>query len=684
MSAKHRKASKLAAKRTAVAATAVGATAAVGLMGAPAQAAAPNYTQVISDYSHALDNFLNAANNASNAGGSVWNPVAGGTGGLLPVFGSDYSKVDITKISSLPQVLKNVGGLTLPTTIPGVVPNISVPGSGPIALPLPTTIPGGNVLTTVGTNLGNILSSDLVKPFVNVLDSASLSSLIVGLEATQTKYTSGYNWGLLGVNGQTQFLNTFLKTPSGITLNLGSIVGLDPGGIGGILGGITGVDLTKIPLLPNGTLPSGTIWVPQGNGTYNFPLQTKLGWWGAMPTGAVTIPKWLTGTDDITTVIAVPIFGSGVQLPMKVASFGSLGGNVLLPTANGVYSPIGATLSNVNTALGFGLTNLNVTTGNYVGTNGINLNNGQNLLVMQNPLGVPIPLLYGLGGFNFGVEGAGLTSPSLFGIKLFSDNLLQVGQKTGPNTSAGLIPSTLLPTDPLGQITTGVLAPFGVDSLTHLLGIDKVITPVMTAFGPVYQVFSTIALKPISDLATQQYGPMVNNTASSILDLSQRAVDQSKNLPGADKQQPVPAAQQASAPASSPLALRSTPTPAAAPATPEATSDAIPTVGENNDPSPAPAGTNAGAADTSGGKHRTGTPVKDIADKITGGLDKAGDKITGGLDKASDKITGGLDKASDKITSGGGTDVTEKVTPETEKPDTTPSDDDKPTTSDEK
>ncbi|KXO91169.1 hypothetical protein [Tsukamurella pseudospumae] len=526
MSAKHRKASKLAAKRTAVAATAVGATAAVGLMSAPAQAATtpPNYSQAISDYSHALDNFLNAANNVNGSAGSVWNPVAGQTGGVLPTFGSSFNKVDVTKISNLPTVLRNLAGLNLPTGVPGVVPNLVIPGGSQIDLSkvFPTSMPGGDLLNGAADLIDGVLTIPIVGDAVAGLPP--LSSIILGLEATQSKYTSKYTWPLLGMAGQTNFLNTFVKTPDGLTITLPSTVN-----IGGLPVPVPGGGL-PLNILPNGSLPSGTVWIPQGDGTYTFPLGGKAGWWAAAPTAALKIPGWLGGSE---TVISVPIGAAGVELPLGLAKAGVLGANVLLPTQNGVYSPVSLTMTNFNSILPVGLTNINVTTGNYIGTNGINVNNGQNLMLVQNPLGIPLPILYGLGGFNFGVEGAGLTSPSLFGIKLFSDDLLQVGTKTGPNTSAGLIPPGILPTDPLSQITTGVLSPLGADSITHLIGLDTVIKPVMTAFGPVYQVFSSVALKPISDLATQQYGPFVNGSASQLLDLSKTLSQQTANLPGA-------------------------------------------------------------------------------------------------------------------------------------------------------
>jgi len=524
MSAKHRKASKLAAKRTGIAATAVGATAAIGLMGAPANAAAPDYSKAISDYSHALDNFLNASNNVTNSAGSVWNPIAGPTGGLLPTFGSSYNKVDVTKISSLPTVLRNLASLNLPTGVPGVVPNVVLPGGTQLDLSkiLPTSMPGGDLLNGAAGLIDTVLATPIVGDAVAGLPP--LSSIILGLEATQSKYTSKYTWPLLGMAGQTNFLNTFVKTPDGLTITLPSTVN-----IGGLPVPVPGGGL-PFNLLPAGSLPSGTVWLPQADGTYTFPLGAKAGFWGAAPTAALKIPGWLGGSE---TVVSVPIGAAGVELPLGLAKAGVLGANVLLPTQNGVYSPIGLTMTNVNTILPVGFTNINVTTGNYVGTNGINVNNGQNLLLLQNPLGVPLPILYGLGGFNFGVEGAGLTSPSLFGIKLFSDNLLQLGTQTGPNSSAGLIPPDILPTDPLSQIITGVTSPLGVSSLTQLLGIDAFITPVMTAFGPVYQAVSAVTLKPLSDFATSQYGPFINNSASQLLDLSKTLSDQTGNLPGA-------------------------------------------------------------------------------------------------------------------------------------------------------
>lgn len=538
MSAKHRKASKLAAKRTGIAATAVGATAAIGLMGAPTNAAAPDYSKAISDYSHALDNFLNASNNFTNSAGSVWNPIAGQTGGILPTFSSGFEKVDATTLRGLATVLENIGKLRLPTAVPGVVPNVVLPGGNQLDLStiLPTTLPGGQVLVGAGGLIKDVLGVPVVGPILDGLPP--LSGVINGLELTQSSYFNKYDWKLLGLNGQTNFLNTFLKTPSGVALNITGLTGIENDDLAAV--GIKSAlsllllrpvtDLTDVSILPAGTLPSGTVWVPQGDGTYNFPLGGQLGWWAAAPTAALKIPGWLGGSE---TVLSVPIGAAGMQLPLGLAKAGVLSGSVLLPTQNGVYSPVGLTMTNVNTILPIGFTNINVTTGNYVGTNGINVNNGQNLLLLQNPLGVPLPILYGLGGFNFGVEGAGLTSPSLFGIKLFSDNLLQLGTQTGPNSSAGLIPPDILPTDPLSQIITGVTSPLGVSSLTQLLGIDAFIKPVMTAFGPVYQAVSAVTLKPLSDFATSQYGPFVNNSASQLLDLSKTLSEQTGNLPGA-------------------------------------------------------------------------------------------------------------------------------------------------------
>lgn len=525
MSAKHRKASKLAAKRTAVAATAVGATAAVGLMSAPAQAAAPDYSKAISDYSHALDNFLNASNNVTNSAGSVWNPIAGQTGGILPTFGSSYNKVDVTKISSLPAVLRNIAGLNLPTGVPGVVPNVVLPGGTQLDLSkiLPTSMPGGALLNGAATVLDGALGLPVIGPYIK--DLPALSEIVDGLTATQSKYTSSYAWKLLQLSGTTNVLNTFVQTPSGLAIKKFILPNPIPG--------LPDIPLGPVQILPEGSLPSGTVWLPQADGTYTFPLGAKAGFWGAAPTAALKIPGWLGGSE---TVVSVPIGAAGVELPLGLAKAGVLGANVLLPTQNGVYSPIGLTMTNVNTILPVGFTNINVTTGNYVGTNGINVNNGQNVLLLQNPLGVPLPILYGLGGFNFGVEGAGLTSPSLFGVKLFSDNLLQVGSQTGPNSSAGLIPDGLLPTDPLSQIITGVTSPLGVSSLTQLLGIDAFITPVMTAFGPVYQAVSAVTLKPLSDFATSQYGPFINGSASSLLDFSKTLSEQTAGLPGAPAQ----------------------------------------------------------------------------------------------------------------------------------------------------
>ncbi len=531
MSAKHRKASKLAAKRTAIAATAIGATASISLMGAPAQAAdtPPNYSQIISDYSNALDNLLNASNNVNNGVGSVWNPLASQTGGLLPVFSSDFDKVDGTDIRNLPKILTTIANLTLPGNVPAATPEIIVAGQT-IGIDLPTEVPGKDLI------LG---AAGLAQAGINVFDSIEvgggktaldllppLSTLVDGLEFTQSNYTSQYDWSLLGMNGATHVVNTFLKTPDGIKTNPFTI----PIGIPGIpisadipVGGYT--------LIGPDVIPYGTIWVPQADGTYNFPLQSKIGWWAAMPTAAVKLPTSLGGSQ---TVIAAPIYAGGVDLPFKLLSVGGLGANVLLPTSNGVYSPISLNMTNIQSVLPFGLTNLNVTTGNYAGTNGFYFDNGQNLALLNNPI-FPIPLIYGLGGLNFGVEGAGIQSPSLFGIKLFSD--IQLGDPVGPNNPAGLIPVNLLPDNPMNTILTAVTGAAGISSLTDILGLDSlVLDPLTGLLTPVYQGFSSVALKPISDFATSQYGPFLNNSASQLLSLSKTLSERTADLPGAPTQ----------------------------------------------------------------------------------------------------------------------------------------------------
>ncbi len=480
---------------------AVAATASLAFVAPTAQAAAaaPDYKGAVTNYKNALNSYLSGTNAMGSAAGGAWNPLAQGSGGLLPTFGTTLTHSNLTKIADLPDVLRNLASTPLPTAVPGVIPAIKIPGQGFVDLPLPTTIPGANLVNGLANALDTVFNNPIIGPIVSQLPP--LSDIVDGLIAEQDKFTAGYNWPLLQASGLTTITNTFVQTPSGLNIKIPA--SLDP----------LGILPDSVRILPDGTLPNVTAWVPMGAGNYTFPLGMETGWWATAPTlvvdgGAVNVPQ---------TVLSIPMWANGIKAPLGLGQAGQFNAHVLIPTQNGIYSPIGTTLSNFSIPmLGLGMTNLNVTTGNYIGTNGFNINNGQNVMVLQTPFSgpLPIPIVYSLGGFNMGTEGMGFTLPSLFGVGLMPT--FQLGTAPGANTPLGIIPPNLIPTGSI--VPTQLITVSGL--ISTALGIPDPTVELAKALTPLYKGLVTPAMTPISDLLTQQYGNLFNGAASNTLQAS--------------------------------------------------------------------------------------------------------------------------------------------------------------------
>lgn len=586
MRAQHRKpARNTAVVRAATAAGALAATATLTLAtpNLANAATAPNHTQVIDDFSHALDNFLSGANSANQGGNGIWNPIASQSGGILPILSSSFRKDDLTDIknvNALIGALRDIVDMDLPWgTTPGSLPNIVLPGGQTINVGaiLPGQLPGVGVLDGVLDLLDGLLAigvpgvpSLTLGSLIGNLPIPALGDLIKGLEISHSKYQSGYDWGILGA-GKTDIQNNFIQTPGQLILDLTTIPLLDqpltstllqslglPGlnipllgnlipSVNDLLGTLPGVDPDNLNLsdLLGLDLPTATVWVPQGSGNYNL-LGFSSGWWAAVPTAALAIPSILGVTEPFDLTISVPITSVGASLPFGLAEAGNTNMTVMLPLDNGMYSPVALNMTNVNTAFGFGVTNINVTSNNYIGTNGINVNNGQNVLLLQNPL-LPIPIVYSLGGFNVGPDGFGIYMPSLFGISLLPN--LQLG--TAPSVSLGL---------PLGA--DQVLDALGIQSLigrplvpTSLLNVAGFIPGVTDAWvqgqnllSPFYLNTIGALLNPLSAFAADQYGPFINGTGTTLLKLSEMYKDIAEKLGGAAANVQSPATTLASSP----------------------------------------------------------------------------------------------------------------------------------------
>ncbi|BDH58196.1 hypothetical protein [Tsukamurella sp. PLM1] len=489
MSAKHRKASKLAAKRTAIAATAIGATASIGLMGAPAQAATvtPNYTQIISDYSHAYDNFLLGAGNLGGAAGNAWNPIASQVPlGLLPTFTADTTQADLTSITGILTALGQVGQIQIPDNIPGLPSGNTIPGIGSIPGVSDLVDPALGAVSGIAAVVGPVLEgleSIQNDPLLGGLLTGipALSEIITGLEATSTLYNSSYSW--LGMDGSTSASNLFLTIPkltaakivTDITSNLeigGIKLGDLPGGVPSLLEGV----LAPLDDLVN--TPTITAWVPSAGGLYDLPLGGSTGWFATMPTLAIgpvaAGPLGLSSTD---TVVAIPIGGFGLSAPLDLFQTGFINTpGVVLPTATGVTTVGGTTIGQFNIPmLPTPALYANTLRSSYFGTNGFHVNSGQTALTLP---GIPVPIVYSMGSFNAGTTGMGFTLPSLFGVGLVPS--FQIGTAPGQTSPDGLIPASVL------NLVGPRLLPTQLTSVTELLGLPDFMGQTGTALTPIY------------------------------------------------------------------------------------------------------------------------------------------------------------------------------------------------------
>jgi hypothetical protein len=557
---KHRRVKSRSKKFAAV--TAVTATTAALTVGAAAPSpdktvtwrdvmltAGPDYIQLIEDMSKSLDNIIIAQGNIGEGFEAFWDPLSSASGGLLPGFDSEYDYNDLTTLSgileALSDALKNGTDIEAVPGIPtGTAVNVLallLAGLGVDTGPAESVLDSLSVLDgTLGSVSGLI---DLVNGLdaLNLLDAVDLSELL-GLTANQSSLTTAWTW--FGLTEQTNIGNTYVNldqlTVSGL---VGGITGLLSGD-NSLLGKL-GLDLLgNVPLGSVEELLSGldivatpdiTAWIPAASGSYDLPLGGSTGFLAAMPTIAigpldsltsdtVSLSQVLTalGITDATgidtsaaTVIAIPIFAAGGELPLGLASFGGVNASVLFPTATGVTSLAGTSLQTFNIPLlSSGATNVNTLQAWYVGTNGINYNSGQSVL-LANVGGLPIPIEYSMGAFNVGTTGVGITLPSLFGVGLVPS--FQIGTPVGQESSDGLIGKDIL--------NAGLAIPTQGTDVATLIGLGGVFSPAESAGTAVWNA----AVKPVGEqfknALNDNVGSFANGAASQFEQLTGSVAD---------------------------------------------------------------------------------------------------------------------------------------------------------------
>ncbi len=272
--------------------------------------------------------------------------------------------------------------------------------------------------------------------------------------------------------------------------------------------------------------PSVTAWIPAGQGNYGLPLGGQYGWLATMPTLAIGPVIGLSNTD---TVMSVPIGSLGAVLPLGLASFGFAGtSGVVFPTATGVSTLGGTSVTSFAIpGLGLSLTNLNILSSTYVGTNGFNWNSGTNLMTLTTPFGV-LPIIYSLGSYNFGTTGFGFTLPSLFTVGLLPP--FQVGTAPSQQSPDGLIPASVLNLGlGLPTQTTDVLTLLGLPNAGDLL--EALLTPLYNTLVTPFGNIITNALNGI-------VGPLTLGVASGIEQLTALLAQLTSGLPGANPPAP--------------------------------------------------------------------------------------------------------------------------------------------------
>lgn len=505
--------------------------------------AAIDYTQLITDSSNTLNNLLFIQGNVEGAAASLWNPLAGQAGGLLPTFFAGTEQDDLTSLDGLLAVLEQITELDLSglSGVPGVPADAAttilttlLPGLAPALLgltPLLATTEGALALVSgVIAALNGI--SDLAEglglpPIGGIPD---IDDLLPGLTVTETTYESGYQWPILGLDGSTTVSNTFAQLDS---LNLTALVDGLVDGLevpeSRLVARLVATALRPLAVLDGVTTPSVTAWIPAGSGNYGLPLGGEIGWLATMPTLALG-PVSLLGVDIPETVVAIPIGAAGVVLPLNLASFGLVSTpGVVFPTATGVSTLGGTTLQNFAIPLlGINVLSVNALNSTYVGTNGFNYNSGTTITTITTPFGA-LPLIYSLGSVNAGTTGFGVTLPSLFTVGLLPS--FQVGTAPTQQSPDGLLPPSLLN---LGVTTI----PTQLTDVVTLLGLPDPGAPLEALLTPLFNATLAPLGAQLTALLDENAGPAVNDLASFIEQLTGLLAEATYGLPGANSPEP--------------------------------------------------------------------------------------------------------------------------------------------------
>jgi hypothetical protein len=618
-------------------------------------ATGPNYTQIITDSSDSLNNIVFAAGNFGGAAASAWDPIASAfPAGLLPTFDASTTQYDLLDPTDLLAGLAEVlAGFAVPdiSQVPGLPPaaqtalNTGVgplfavvnTATGPVVLVLGTTLDGLGVL------LGALPSIPLVGNLLDIASIPTVQELIPGLVATDTTYQSSYSWNplglgsLLGTSGSTTINNLFAQVPSlsGPTLVTDILDSLTVGGLPltPAVRATVGAVLSPLNIV---STPSITAWVPSGSGNYGLPLGGSIGWLATMPTldiGPINVAGIDLSTTD--TVVAIPIFAGGVNLPLNLASFGTVTTpGLVLPTATGVSTLGGLTVQSFAIPLlGVSYTSVNALQAGYLGTNGFNYNSGQTIGVLTTPLGA-LPIVYSLGSVNAGTTGFGITLPSLFTVGALPP--FQVGTAPTQQSPDGLLPASLL--------NLGLGVPTQTTNVATLLGLPDVGgTLSSTILTPVFNATAAPLGAQLTNYLNDNVGSWADGLAGFVKQLTAAIANASYNLPGANQ----PVTNNAS-----PLAVTSTPQ-TASPTIPLAKTLSLPALPTGTSTSTNTKATNSVADNTKStstdNTKKISTAANDARDRVNTSVTQATKQINDTAKKATKQISDTAKQAGDNL-----------------------------------
>ncbi|MDF0529973.1 hypothetical protein P0W64_10775 [Tsukamurella sp. 8F] len=673
MSGTHKRASmQITRRRAATAAGAIAATAAIGVATpGTAQAAGPDYTQVITDLHTALDNSMQASNNVSTAFNSFWNPVASQTGGVLPTFGSGYTEADLLDIQSLGTTLNQIANiLDVPSgisTVPGIPANAVTDTLGGLTGNLDTVSDalGGvadvlNVLSPVSDAIGDLNAvidnvDTLTGGLVSLPALPGLADLLgdLGIVATNSQLTQSVDWGLLGISGKSLIDNLFIQvqsiSASGLVGALGDtltdelnnidIAGVPVTGIGGIISGALGdvSDVVGDSGLDFST-PTLTAWAPTATGHYTLPLGGTLGWLATMPVldvGPITTPIPGVALSTSDTVVALPVWAYGITAPANLFTYGTIGtSGLVLPTATGVSTVGGTSITNFGLPLaGFNL--LTATTGqtSYYGTNGFQSNSGASVATITAG-GLTIPVEYSMGSINAGTTGFGFTLPSLFGVGLIPS--IQIGTAPGQTSDDGLVQASIINS----LVSVGTVTSSPATNLAQILGLDGGFGTAEQALGSVYTPVASAVGGPITNYLDDNVGTWVDTAAGTAASASGTVADQTANLPTASQ-----SAAAAVAPAGAHTSAKAI-TPTATGSGADESGSSISSVngqasaaGDSGGQgtSSSGSGTSDGATGNTGGGRAT-SPAKSAGEAVQNATKEVGSAVKGAVDGVSSAV----------------------------------------------